>query len=812
MKKKTLFFTIFFILYFLQSMGQKKTINILRTSEKIKIDAELNENIWKQCDVANNFIEHEPLNGRPENKNQKSEIKITYNDNAIYIAATLYDNKPDSILKEFSFRDGLNKNTDMFDIWINPYNDDYNWYLFGITAAGVQIDKKVSPIMENLYWDAVWKSAVKITEFGWVVEVEIPYSAIRIPNKEEQIWGINFGRYIRRTRQSLHWNFIDINISNYGIQNGELYGIKNIKSPVRMSLMPYSSIIYENFSKENSFDYNFGMDLKYGINESFTLDMTLVPDFGQVGFDRLVLNLSPFEIKYDEKRQFFTEGVELFQKQQNLFYSRRIGGTPLNYNFESTDSIISNPNEVQLLNATKISGRTSNGLGIGFFNASTLKSVADLEDENGNKYQIITNPYSNYNMLVLDQQLKNSSYISFINTNVFRKGNFQDANINALLYGFINKQNSYGINGEIIYSNIFTESNNNKGYATNLKFAKINGNLQFEIKNEIYSKTYDVNDMGFLSQNNFVKNTGFIKYQNFKPKNSFLNYKINVSFENQMRYKPFDFSSINFNTKFTSTFKNYTTINLSINFNPTKSYDFYESRNDNYFFIRPTQINGNYWISTDYRKKFAIDIGSGFSYANQWNYNRFSYRISPRIRLNDKISLKYVWSNEFKFNDRGYTTTLYDDSSPTDLTEIIFAKRNITMFTNVLEGSYILNNKMWFSLKLRHYWSKLINNKFYSLNENGSLDNTVFQDWQENNINFNTWNIDLTYTWRFAPGSELNFMWQNSLISETSIPINNFIENLQETLKSPQQNGLSLKLIYYLDYLYLKRDKNNKSL
>ena len=108
-------------------------------------------------------------------------------------------------------------------------------------------------------------------------------------------------------------------------------------------------------------------------------------------------------------------------------------------------------------------------------------------------------------------------------------------------------------------------------------------------------------------------------------------------------------------------------------------------------------INGNYWISTDYRKKFAIDIGSGFSYVNQWNYNRFSYRISPRIRLNDKISFKYVWSNEFKFNDRGYTTTLYDDSRPTDLTEIIFAKRNITMFTNVLEGSYILNNKMFLS-------------------------------------------------------------------------------------------------------------------
>src|SRR5690606_30343996 len=130
-----------------------------------------------------------------------------------------------------------------------------------------------------------------------------------------------------------------------------------------------------------------GMDVKYGINDAFTVDLTLIPDFGEAQSDNQVLNLSPFEVKFDENRQFFTEGVELFNKG-GYFYSRRVGGRPIHYwdvedSLGEGEEILENPLETQLYNATKISGRTSKGLGLGFFNAVAGSSFAKIKKENG---------------------------------------------------------------------------------------------------------------------------------------------------------------------------------------------------------------------------------------------------------------------------------------------------------------------------------------------------------------------------------------------------------------------------------------------
>ena len=148
------------------------------------------------------------------------------------------------------------------------------------------------------------------------------------------------------------------------------------------------------------------MDLKYGLNESFTLDMTLIPDFGQVASDAMVLNLSPFEVKYEENRQFFNEGVELFNKGGEMFYSRRL--------------------ENDLLNATKVTGRTKNGLGIAGLNAITNKT-----DDS---------PLTNYNVFIVDKALDNSSSISIMNTNVTNTNSNKDANVTGFFTRFNNKK------------------------------------------------------------------------------------------------------------------------------------------------------------------------------------------------------------------------------------------------------------------------------------------------------------------------------------------------------------------------------------
>lgn len=144
------------------------------------------------------------------------------------------------------------------------------------------------------------------------------------------------------------------------------------------------------------------MDVKYGISAAFTLDMTLIPDFGQVQSDNQVLNLSPFEVKFNENRTFFIEGTELFSKG-NLFYSRRIGGQPLHYwdvqdNLASNEHIVSNPAAPKLINATKISGRTAIGLGIGVLNAVSNAQFATIEDNTGKIRTEETSPLTNYNI------------------------------------------------------------------------------------------------------------------------------------------------------------------------------------------------------------------------------------------------------------------------------------------------------------------------------------------------------------------------------------------------------------------------------
>lgn len=188
---KHLFFIVLFLLIGItQSYSQKKT-TALRINESISIDGKLDEAAWLKAPVANNFIMLEPENGVPESSERRSEIKITYDDNAIYIGAVLYDNDPSKIDKEITQRDNFGT-ADHFGIFINGFNDGQQDFRFFVSASGVQMDCLATENNEDFSWDAIWNSEVLITDFGWVVEMEIPYAALRFSDNEIQTWGVNF--------------------------------------------------------------------------------------------------------------------------------------------------------------------------------------------------------------------------------------------------------------------------------------------------------------------------------------------------------------------------------------------------------------------------------------------------------------------------------------------------------------------------------------------------------------------------------------------------------------------------------------------
>ena len=458
----------------------RKEINAKRVKEHPQIDGILNDAIWKDVPIANEFVQMEPDNGTPSNF--KTEAKFIYTDNSLVVGVMMYDDKPNKILKELSKRDDLN-NSDFVLLLIDPFNNGLDAFEFMVTPMGVQIDAKIIKDEEDRNWDGVWKSGAHIGENGWSVEFEIPYSALRFPKKDVQEWGINIIRNIQREKEKVSWNFIDKEESGWVNQSGILKGIHNIKSATRLSFSPYFSVYVDKSSDNSLYETNYrgGLDLKYGLNESFTLDMMLIPDFGQVQSDDKILNLSPYETKFDEKRQYFTEATELFNRG-GIFYSKRIGGTPrhkYDIDLEENEIIVENPVEAKILNSTKISGRTSKGLGIGFFNSMIRNTYAKIKDTltgSGRKFK--TQAFANYNMLVFDQSFKNESYISLINTNVTVPKDDFIANVSGAEFLLKGKTRKYQVKGKVLVSQRYKNGSKDEiGHHHQLSFGKINGNL-----------------------------------------------------------------------------------------------------------------------------------------------------------------------------------------------------------------------------------------------------------------------------------------------------------------------------------------------
>jgi hypothetical protein len=783
---------LFILLNFITFVGfsqnlQKKNYPIDRTNIAPVIDGKI-ESLWNNMENGKDFICQSPENGKNENPNLKTEWKAVYDNKAVYFLIIMYDNNPDSILKQLSQRDGLNSaNADKVELRINPYNDGQLDYAFSLSAAGVQQDVKYSSDGNSDYnWNMVWSSATSITDFGWVAEIKLPYSALRFPKKEVQNWSFNLIRNIRRVRESYSWNYIDNSKSDIIEQAGTISGFKDIDPPLRLSLYPYTSGVVVNKDDTIQFNINGGIDVKYGINQSFTLDMTLIPDFGQVGFDNQVLNLSPFEIQYDEKRSFFNEGTELFDKG-GLFYSRRISDN--------------------LLNATKITGKNNNNLGIGFLNAIT-KNSDDVDDV----------PQSNYNIIVLDQAFKNNSSITFTNTNVQRKNNEgREANVSGLLLNLKNKKNTFSIKSKFNWSQVKEDYQNKNGYTSFIELSKNAGKFQYGLYNYIENDSYDPNDLGILYNNNEISYSAYASYRILTPTKLFVNFYNNIFLEYEQLFKPREFVDFSIDYNQRHTFKNYLTWGFSTNIQPFYRNDFFEARSglDNVF-IRSKSISGRTFFSSDYRKRIALDISFGGESENLYNSTEKSFRLSPRFRVNDKLFLKYVFSTEETKNNFGYHQFL-QNKLDSDLDITVFGIRDLKFITNVLESQFVINNKMSFNIKFRHHWQTVNNRSFHEIDDEGfKLDEELSynpdeysnQDGYSNDIytntNFNAWNIDLNFNYWFAPGSELSIVWKNSILSNGDKLETYFVDNLNSLLENPQENSISLKLRYYLDYQSLR--------
>ena len=780
---------------------EKKEIVANRINNPPKIDGILNDDLWKSLPAVSDFNMFEPGNEGLISKEYQTLVKMAYDDNAVYIAVFMFDPNSDKILRQLSQRDEVFVQADLFYVALNTLNDGINETRFYVTSAGTIGDSKNSQNEEDFNYNVVFDCKTSIDNKGWYAEYKIPYNALRFPEIEMQDWSVNFYRELKNKNETHSWNFIDNKVGNEKLYNGLVTGIKNINPPVRLTFYPFAQGVVSNFDNNSETDVTAGLDLKYGISDSFTLDLTLVPDFGQTAFDEVRLNLGPFEQTFEENRAFFTEGVELFDKGE-IFFSRRIGGPPSGTieDLNPNETIIETPSNVNILNAVKVSGRTKKGLGVGFLNSITERTYTTIRDSvTGSTQKKLIEPITNYNVFVVDQVFNGNSSVSLINTNVLRDGSdYRDANVTAGVFSIADKENRFRTSGRAIFSNVNDGDGYKSGFQSEFDMFRTKGNLRYRVGHDFANTTLDINDLGVNFRNNYNNFVAGISYEIFEPSKIFNKYEISLTARHRRLYRP-DVQTGN-NLSLDSFFftANRFAFGVDADLNSERK-DYFEPRIDGRYFIYAPNFRVTSWISTDFRKKFAFDLSLGFrNYIDDEQHN-YKIGLTPRFRVSNNLLL--IWETELfvSNNNRGYI----DDNG----VDIYFGQRAITNLENSLQASYNFDPYKAIDLRFRNYWgtADYSDDLFFLLNQNGTLTQFDYDISEYNpNRNFNIWNIDLSFRWRFAPGSEVSFLYRNQIFNEDDLSNINFGDSLDNLFQQTAQHTFSIRVTYFLDYNNLK--------
>lgn len=807
---------IVLLLVYGQISSQPKSVQALKIRQPPTIDGRLDDIAWQNATVATDFIQNFPSYGTIAS--QKTEVKIVYDDAAIYIGAYLYDD-PALVRKQITPRDEeQQKDLDYFSVFLDTYNDHQNGFQFLVTSSNVQTDARISPnyvpLEENEYgdktWDAVWDSKVAVAADGWIVEIRIPYLSLRFSKRNVQDWGLQFLRSVRRNNEITFWNAVDPQVNGFVNQFGLLQNLQYIKPPLRLSFSPYISVGFrstpEQYEYKNEPLTSGGMDVKVGIDESFTLDATLIPDFGQVVSDNVVNNLTPYEIRFADYRPFFTEGTEIFNKG-GLFYSRRIGNIPAGHGIvqdmadgDPNIEIVSNPARTRLYNGIKFSGRTAKKLGIGVFNAVTAPMYATLRDKTtGEKTRIMTETLSNYNIIVLDQALKGRSFITFTNTNVLRNGPERDANVSGLDFSFYDRHNEFNLKGFFHYSKVF-DSDPYEGYNSSLRIGKVSGKIQYYAQNVMRSAEYDPTDLGYLQTRNLHINTAGISYNQFTPTRRFLNYRYSLDVVYRRIYTPDRFNDFTVSALGSWTYKNFWQTTFVASYLPDQHDYFVLGFPINKYARRPAYGYLSAEGNTDSRKKFLFNYF--LLLADFFNAPEKDYHIA-------EAGMRYRFNNKFTvdISHRHEGETDYIVSAGREVNnEPIIAFVDFKDVTSVLSGVYSFTPRINLTLRGRHYWSQVLYRRFANVDNKGNPVDRAFMAGRDQNINI--FNVDAFFTWDFRLGSRIILGYKHALGDYEVVDgtrYRKYVNNFLQTFTMRHGNELTLRFIYFLDYHQLKK-------
>jgi len=665
--------------------------------EDIEIDGYLDEPDWASARVFSGFTQREPVEGGPAEHD--TEVRVIFGEDAIWIAARMWDDRPELIDRRLTRRDN-HGSFDQFSVHLDPNLDGLTGYSFRVSAANVQGDTYFfNDDQMDGAWNAVWASAATVDEDGWTAEMRIPLSQIRYEaSTDPQTWGVNFHRFRTASNERSYWSLVSRTRKGLVSQMGRMENVRVSRPARRLELLPYAVSSLESgpavsgdpFFDGSAVNGRMGVDLSYGLGAAFTLDATVNPDFGQVEADPAVINLSAFEVFFPEQRPFFVEDARVFDYglsggRNQLFYSRRIGRAPQgrvpgNPLFEST------PDNATILGAAKLAGRTSNGLSVGALGALTGNEFGQGLYEGGGQEEHLVEPRTGYGVVSLGQDFNEGTTQirglgAFMKRDLPGDGSFDWLTSSAIdagvrfehqwnnrdwaLWGFFAGSHVRGSEEAMVRvqtaSTHLLQRPDATRFSVDPSATSLTGRdwrLQLDKRNGQHwtgavwiaevSDVFEINDIGFSTNAERLDGGFRIGYREIQPGRFFRNYNIHfTNFHNWSHEALDDMWSVDswHNARTNGSYflnlngqlLNWWNVRSNIRYSPQKM-----SRNQTRggpMMVGPASLGGDVNVNTDRRKRFNVGTSYNWSRDEIGGGRRDAVSVDFNLRPSDGLSL-----------------------------------------------------------------------------------------------------------------------------------------------------------------------------
>jgi hypothetical protein len=484
-----------------------------RITTAIRVDGRLDEDAWRDAAAAGRFTQESPHHG--DDATSPTEVRVLYDDQYLYIGARMHHAPGAGGVTALVHRRDRDSASDWFGVALDSVHDRRTAHEFRVNAAGVQRDVLLyGDTSSDDTWDAVWDSGVTIEADGWVAELRIPLSLLRVRAGDgEQSWGINFVRVDQDPQEVDRWHVVARRENAFVSRFPSLVGLSGLRPQSRREIIPYltarGKLATAQPFDDRGGDARAGVDAHLGLGSSSLLDLTFLPDFGQTEVDQVILNLSTIETLFPEKRTFFLEGSELFQVVGlQLFYSRRIGAAAPAPVLGPGDSLVSRPLALDILGAAKFTGKYETGLNVGLLAAETEPAYAQVRTADGAAVTRVLAPAADSAVArVLQQVGSHGSYVGAFGSLYVERDGGRRGYVGAADATWKSSDGSVELNGMAGGSVLdAARGSGATGYAHAIK--RWDGGWSASATTDYASRRFDPNDLGYIEASDHVELLG----------------------------------------------------------------------------------------------------------------------------------------------------------------------------------------------------------------------------------------------------------------------------------------------------------------